>query len=195
MSSKFYGYVKREGENKASLRKNIGGIVTQAWSTSEATASDGDVLGTFDLTDSDTVNNVVENNPSCARCLTVNGSDADMLGGVTVHGTNVYDEVISETFTLNGATAVTGTKAFKTVTSIDLPDYTTDGDQILLGVSDKLGLNHCTKTPYIIGAYFGTTKENTNPTITADEDEVEKNVIDFNSSLNGTACDVTYIVR
>lgn len=63
-------------------------------------------------------------NPAVPRCLSVVASVAGVTTKVTVHGTNFADEDISEEFTLNGVTTVNGSKAFRTITKVDLPVQT-----------------------------------------------------------------------
>ena len=60
-------------------------------------------------------------NPDYPRALAVVGSVAGITGDVTITGTNMAGETITETLALNGTTAKAGTKAFKTVTKVDLP--------------------------------------------------------------------------
>lgn len=59
--------------------------------------------------------------PTAPRNLQIVGNVAGINGKVTIHGTNYADEAISEEFTANGVTPVLGNKAFKSVTSVDLP--------------------------------------------------------------------------
>ncbi len=57
---------------------------------------------------------------------------------ITVTGTDEYGEVVVEAITLNGATAVAGKKAFKTITSVESDGTVTNG--MFLGTGDVLGL-------------------------------------------------------
>ncbi|MHB1153560.1 MAG: hypothetical protein ACYCWE_20945 [Eubacteriales bacterium] len=52
-------------------------------------------------------------------------ASAAITTDVTIHGTNFAGEEIEETLTLNGTTAVAGTLAFASVTSVELPIATT----------------------------------------------------------------------
>jgi hypothetical protein len=78
--------------------------------------------------------------PSCAKNLTVTGKAENMAGNVVITGKNIMDETITETFALNGTSAVVGSKAFKTVTSISIPVLTTAGDTVDIGWGVKLGM-------------------------------------------------------
>lgn len=63
-------------------------------------------------------------NPAVPRNAIIKGSASGMTGNVIVNGTNYYDEEISETLALNGTSAVEGNLAFKTYTSIIMPEQT-----------------------------------------------------------------------
>ena len=111
---------------------------------------------------------------------------------VTVSGTNILNTAITEefTFTADQSTATTGSKAFKTITSIawaascEVADYDATWS---IGTGEKIGLKRCMDYAgnlawtTVAGAY-----ESTRPTVTADADEVEKNTVDFDGTMNGT---------
>lgn len=79
-------------------------------------------------------------NPDVPRVVSVKGNASGITGNVVVHGTNINDEVISDTIALNGSTEVAGAKAFKTVTSIDYPAETHVGtDTVSIGRGVKIG--------------------------------------------------------
>lgn len=59
--------------------------------------------------------------PAALRNVTITGNSSGITGTVTVNGTNSDDEVISEDLTASGTSTVAGAKAFKTVTSVELP--------------------------------------------------------------------------
>jgi len=90
-------------------------------------AADADAVGYLHLTDAaqSVTSGLV--NPDYARALAVVGSVAGMTGNVTITGTNLAGETITETLALNGITAKAGAKAFKTVTKVDLPIQTNAG--------------------------------------------------------------------
>ena len=127
-----------------------------------------------------------------ARALQITpvSTTADVkAGNVTVTGTNIYGETITEAFAFldNASTATTGTKAFKTVTSIAFPaedsPYTAQWD---VGFTDKIGLDHC--VDYAGNVAWTTADgvyEGTRASCTADADEVEKNVCDPNTAADG----------
>lgn len=62
--------------------------------------------------------------PAVPRFLQIKGNVSGITGNVVVVGTNFADAAITDTIALNGATAVAGIKAFKSITSIALPAKT-----------------------------------------------------------------------
>jgi hypothetical protein len=135
--------------------------------------------------------NVLITQPSCCRVLTATVA-AETVGhiapvSVIINGTNIDGTPISETmpvFTDDTGGTVTGTKAFKTVTSIFLPSQDGVTATVAIGTSEKLGLPFMfSKAPYCFATLNGV-KEATAPTVTVDADELEKNVIDLSSNLN-----------
>jgi len=90
-------------------------------------AADADAIGLWHLTaiGQTVVTGLVD--PDYPRALAVVGSVAGITGDVTITGTNMAGETITETLALNGTTAKAGAKAFKTVAKIDLPIQTNAG--------------------------------------------------------------------
>ncbi len=128
--------------------------------------------------------------PPCCRTITATaaGTGGDIGAvAVTVYGTNINDEPISETlpaFSANTGATKTGVKAFKTITSVFLPSHDGVGATVSLGYSDALGVPFMfSKKPYLRATLDGAI-ENA-PTVTVDADEIEKNTVDLASSLNG----------
>ena len=60
-------------------------------------------------------------------------------GHVTVVGTDAYDAVASETFTVSVSTTVVGNVAFKTLTGISKVSVGVDTDDLNIGVGNKFG--------------------------------------------------------
>lgn len=85
-------------------------------------------------------------NPDVPRVLTVTSTgSAGSVGNnnVIVTGTNVEGKVITDTFTFAGnITTVTGTVAFRRVTSVLIPAEPGTGANFSVGTSAILGLNH-----------------------------------------------------
>ena len=127
--SKFYPYNPSLGQN---IQTDVPGFsVDRAFLAhtrwADPAAADADAIGLWHLTaiGQAIVTGLV--NPDYARALAVVGSVAGMTGNVTITGTNLAGETITETLALNGATPKAGTKAFKTVTKVDLPIQTNAG--------------------------------------------------------------------
>lgn len=142
-------------------------------------------------------------NPDVPRNLTATagGTAGDIAAvQVVVTGTNASGNTITETlpaFTLNTAGAVTGSKAFKTVTQYVVPAMDGTGCTVSIGIGDKLGLCDVVEnTALIKAAFLNGTLEGTAPAITGGtgvtESEVENSTADLNSALNGTQVDVFY---
>jgi hypothetical protein len=149
-------------------------------------ASDAATTVTDDITD-----------PPYPRNITVKvgGTSASIADGdVVVTGTNYKDEVISETFTCTADTAetLTGSYAFKTVTSILVPQQDGAGATFKIGFGDKLGLPYMLAKKPLVMALLDGAIETTAATVVADADEIEKNTADLNSALNGKAVDLYF---
>lgn len=138
-------------------------------------------------------------NPAVPRNITATsgGTAGDIAAiQVTVEGTNVFDEVITEVlpaFTENTATTVVGSKAFKTVTKITIPAHDGTGATTAIGTGAKLGLPEILEENTVLFAFLNGVREGTAPTVTVDADEVEKNTITLNSALNGSPVVVYYV--
>lgn len=129
-------------------------------------------------------------NPPYPRNITVTPADTTddvKAGTIVVHGTNIADEPISEDFAFaaNATTAKTGVKAFKTVKSIDVPAQDGTGCTFKVGFGVKFGLPFLLDAVPPVLCWFNRLFESTMPTVTADADEIEKNVF----SINGTLAD------
>ena len=131
------------------------------------------------------------NGPGFGRCLQLVCSSTS-TAVVTVNGTDYLGQPMTENFTLNGTTAVIGTKAFKYLTSYS---WTASGASrtISIGTTDKLGL------PYRMTQVTGETLDGVNvgtlgtlvtpslvdPATATTTDP--RGTYDPNSTLNGTA--------
>jgi len=138
--------------------------------------------------------------PDFPRCATATSAGtAGDIGAVqvTVHGTNMLDEIISEVlpaFTENSATTVVGSKAFKTITSYEVPAHDGTGATTSIGTADKLGMPYKLPRNTILTAFLNNAIEGTFPTVTISASAIESNTIDLNSALDGNAVDVYLIV-
>lgn len=138
--------------------------------------------------------------PDYARTITATaGGTAGDIGAVqvTVTGTNLNDEVITEVlpaFTVDTAGTVTGSKAFKTVTEVVIPAHDGTGATTEIGVSDELGVPYVLDKDTILSAYINGVKESTLPTLTTGA-TVELNTLDLDTALDGNAVDVYLLVN
>ncbi len=135
--------------------------------------------------------------PDVPRTLSVTPT-ANSVGSpvaVTVNGTNVEGKVMSESFIIavGSTTIVNGSKAFRTVTSVEIPALTANLT-ITVGTRNVLGLNHkLYNQNTTVKVYTATTVANptvltldTEPTVTADEADVELNTVLPDSTPDAT---------
>lgn len=79
-------------------------------------------------------------NPDFPRTVTVDGNDANVAGNVVFTGTNILDEVITDTVALNGTATVESAKAFKAITNIQVPIYSVaNTETVTIGTGTKIG--------------------------------------------------------
>ena len=129
--SKFYPYNPSLGQviqtDVPGLSADRAFLAHARWA--DPAAADADAIGLLHLTDAAQTITAGLVNPDYPRALAVVGSVAGITGDVTITGTNMAGETITETLALNGTTAKAGTKAFKTVTGVVLPVQTHAGVQ------------------------------------------------------------------
>jgi len=114
-------------------------------------------------------------------------------GDMVVTGTNMADDVITETITLTSDTPAAGVKAFKTVTKINLPAKV-GSETIDVGWGDKIGLPFMMSAKPLAFAQDDGVIETTAPTLVVDADELEKNTIDLDSAMDGSVIDIYLFV-
>ena len=77
------------------------------------------------------------------RVVSVTGNTGGIAGNVTITGNNIAQETITNVIALSGASTVSGTKAFKSITSIALPARTHgSGDTVSVGTVNVFGIPH-----------------------------------------------------
>lgn len=142
--------------------------------------------------------------PDVPRNLTITptGTTADVEScAIVVTGTNYLNKVITETFTFSAdaSTAQTGSKAFKTVTSVLWPANCESGGFAatwIIGVGEKIGLKSCmANAGDWVWSEVGGVYETTRATIAADASHVESNTADFNGTMDGTAVFLGFFVQ
>jgi len=145
----------------------------------------------------------IASQPDIPRNITVTataGATTDTLGTVTITGTNYDDEEISEVITPVAGSAVAGTKAFKTVTTVVGAGWVIDAvegtnDTIKVGIGNELGLPlTLDSATEIMMGILGTTITATNPTV-SNPASLEGTTIDMSSgTYNGTKEALVFIV-
>lgn len=129
-------------------------------------------------------------NPTTPRNITatVGGTSGDIKAvQVTIVGTNYNDEVITEVlpvFTVNTTGTVTGSLAFKTVTSISIPAHDGLGATTEIGFGTKFGIPYLLESAELVILKFFNKAADTG-TVTADASELEKNVFAINGTPDG----------
>jgi hypothetical protein len=111
-------------------------------------------------------------------------------GDVVVTGLDYLGHSLSETFTVAAhlSTAVTGSKAFASVSSVAIPAAflnSSYGVNIDLGTGVKIGVKRCmTDAGNLLHAAMDGSKEATAPTMTTDASVVALNTASFNTAPN-----------
>lgn len=138
-------------------------------------------------------------NPAVPRNLTATaGGTAGDIKAITptVRGTNEAGVAIAETlpaFTVDTAGSIVGSKAFKTVTEIDLPAHDGTGATTSFGTGAKLGVGQILARNSALMAFLNNVREATMPTVVTDADEIEKNTFSLNSALDGSTVVLYYL--
>lgn len=138
--------------------------------------------------------------PGCAKNVTATagGTAGDIKAvQVVVEGTNMADEVITETlpaFTVDTAGTVSGNKAFKTITKVTVPAMDGNGATVAIGFGEKLGLPYKLNHNTVLSSFRNNVLENTAATVNVSSTDLSLNTIDLNSALNGTQVDAYLIV-
>lgn len=115
---------------------------------------------------------------------------------VVVRGTNVDGDAISETlpaFTVNTAGTVVGNKAFKTITTIDIPVHDGTAATTSIGTGAKLGLGDTLARDTVLNAYLANVREGTPPTVAVSASAIESNTVTLASALDGTDVVIDYL--
>jgi hypothetical protein len=183
---------KNKGRQVFSDIQNANGALRrQKWT--DAVATSATRLKTAQATSSSVTTAVTSFTlqPDFARKIRVTpgGTTADVpTGDVTIVGTNIRDEALTDTvtFAANDTGAQDTTKAFKTVTSVTFPIQDGASATYGIGVSDALGLDRCMSEAAVIDVYANGVRETTAATVTYDSSDVSKNTVDPNTALNAS---------
>lgn len=185
----------------AGTQVDRGYIAVVAYSATEAVVGDTDALlndGACSGTAATTL--TPTGTLPCARniVITADGTADDIKAvQAVVHGTNIAGETISETmpaFTVNTKGAVTGSKAFATVTSVVVPAMDGAGVTLDIGFGSVLGLPFELSRNTLLYTFFNNVKESTPATIATSASAVESNTITLASTLDGSAIKAYFVV-
>ena len=133
--------------------------------------------------------------PDVTRNLTVTstGTTADVGACViNIVGTDFHGQSINEdfTFTENQSAAITGSKAFKSVISVDFPASCEDspyGAKWQVGYEEKIGLKRCMdQGGWVVMSTAAGVKETGTTTGASDASNIEGNTFDFAGTMNGS---------
>lgn len=133
--------------------------------------------------------------PDVARNLVITpgGATGDVASCVVVaNGTDIRGQALFENFTFpaNHSTAVYGTKAFQTVTSVVFPAACEDsafGATWSIGVGESLGVKHCmAKAGHVVQSLLNGVKEATGPSMVVSATSVPATTVNFDGAYNGT---------
>lgn len=147
----------------------------------------------------------VTRQPDVPRNLRVDpqGTTSDVESCVvTIAGTNIHDDAISEAFTFsaNDSTEQVGTKAFKTVTSVSWAadcESGSFGATWRIGIGELLGLDRCMASAgdWVFSTYNGA-YESTRATVAVGSSvAVETNTADFNGTMDHAKDFVGYYIE
>jgi len=121
---------------------------------------------------------------------------ADTMGTVLITGTDIDDQVLTETITPVGDSTVQGTRAFKTVVSAVGAGWIIAGgnDTIEIGFGELIGIPDYMVHDRVLFASFNNVREGTHPTVTSSTTVLALNTVDLNSGLNGSVVVIYYLV-
>ncbi len=122
----------------------------------------------------------------------------DTLGDAVVVGTDVEDEVITETITVSADGVATGTKAFKTITSVTTATWVQLGgvsDLIEVGFGHLLGLSEvrASTDEIFMGTLDGLMRDFDTKAI--DADNVEGNTVSLNGGTYNSTKEAKVLIK
>lgn len=124
-------------------------------------------------------------NPVTPRTVRIKGNQASCTGDVIVVGTDIRGGAITDTIAAAGTSAVAGTRAFKTITSITIPTRGAPSDTISLGPGPAVGRSRAMPTDLGIGGTMDGVFEATRPTFGSSATVISLNTVSFNTAFNG----------
>jgi hypothetical protein len=157
------------------------GVWAQRWYVPDAPAAASILAATTLANGATTTVTTFLSQPDFPRVISITGNQTQAKT-VTITGTDIRGNVITDTITLNNGATVDGIKAFKTITSILLPSRTAGGDTVSIGISDSLGLEMIPYIAVAISAHHGATLEGTLPSVTRHATDISQCLANFNSA-------------
>jgi len=120
----------------------------------------------------------------------------DTEGTLDIVGTDIDDQVLTETLTPLIGSTVQGTRAFKTVTSVTGVGWVTGGtpDLIEVGFGELIGLPDLLENDTVLFALFNAVREGTAPTVTFSTTVLALNTVDLNTALDVSVVVICYLV-
>lgn len=123
---------------------------------------------------------------------TVNNTGGNPMS-ITITGVNVEGKIMTEAFIIpvGSTSTVNGSKAFKSVTSVTIPQQTV-GLTITVGTRNVLGLKHrifnqnTTVKVYSYSTVYGALTLQAAPTVVANEPDIELNTVQPATTPNGS---------
>ena len=119
----------------------------------------------------------------------------DTEGTLDIVGTDIDDQVLTETLTPLIGSTVQGTRAFKTVTSATGVGWVTGGtaDDITVGFGDLIGLPDYCVNNTVLFAVFNAVREAA-AAVTFSTTVLALNTVDLTSATDGSAVSIYYLV-
>jgi len=119
----------------------------------------------------------------------------DTPGTIDIVGTDIDDQVLTESIIPATNATVQGTQAFKTVVSVTGVGWVTDGtdDDIEVGFGELIGLPDYLLHDTVLFATLTNTREAVHPTVTSSTATLALNTVDLNTALGGTDVVIYYL--
>lgn len=172
------------------VQSTFGYLRRQAWTAPVALAA-ANLLALTATSASETTTLTPTAQPDVPRGISVTpgGTTADVAAGsYVVTGTNIRDEVITETLTFaaNATNKQVTTKAFKTVTSVLVPIQDGAGATFSIGVEDNFGLDRKMSGNEVILMTADGVQETTAPTVTFSATAIESNTVNPDTAADAS---------
>ena len=128
-------------------------------------------------------------------CTVTQDTEDDTEGTLDIVGTDLDDQVLTETLTPLIGSTIQGTRAFKTVTSVTGVGWITGGadDTITVGFGDLIGLPDLCVNNTVLFAVFNAVREAA-AAVTFSTTVLGLNTVDLTSATDGSAVQIYYLV-